>query len=201
MPSFEAARPRTSDLLELFAANHPGPRVSLGEVADALGERGFGVLILILAAPGAVPGPAIPGFTAVFAVPLSFLAVQLAAGRAEPRLPQWLLRRSIARASFRKLVGHAAPRIRRAEKWLHPRRRLPHPLALGLSLLVLILAMALPIPFANVPPAAVICLVALGMIEKDGGAVRIGLLLAGPAVAWVVALTLGGARLVAALTG
>jgi hypothetical protein len=55
-----------------------------------------------------------------------------------------------------------------------------------------------PLPFANLPPAAALTVIALGLIEKDGAAVRLGLLLAIPASLWVAALVFGGYRLVAA---
>jgi hypothetical protein len=192
-------RRRTSDFLREFAAAHGGPRVTLGEVIDALGERGFGLLILLLALPNVVPGPAMPGFSAAFAIPLSFLAAQLAGGRDEPRLPAWLLRRSMTLAGFRQLVAYAAPPIRRVERWLRPRPGLPERRWLGLALLLLTLALAVPIPFANVPPALALVVIALGLIEKDGGAVRAGLVLAVPACLWVAALVVGSYRIVSAM--
>jgi hypothetical protein len=190
-------RPRTSELLRALAAAHPGPRVSLGEVIDALGERGFGVLILLFALPNAVPGPAMPGLSAACAIPLSLLAAQLARGRDEPRLPRWLLRRSMTLARFRQLVAYTAPSIQRVERWLRPRPGLPEARPLGLALLLLTLALAVPLPFANLPPALALTLIALGLVEKDGTAVRVGLVLAIPASLWVAALTLGGYRIVA----
>jgi hypothetical protein len=194
-------RRRTSDLLIDLAARHPGPRISLGEVVDALGERGFGVFVLLLALPNMVPGPAMPGFSAAFAIPLSFLAAQLAGGRDEPRLPRWLLRRSMTIAGFRQLVTYAAPPMRRIERWLRPREGLPQPRFLGLALLVLTLALAMPIPFANIPPAMVLALIALGIIEKDGFAVGVGLALGIFACAWVVALVFGSYQIIAAIVG
>ena len=196
MPPSEEARPRTSDLLERLARQHPGPAVTLQEVADALGERGFGVLMFLLAVPNAVPGPPIPGFSVIFAIPLTLLAAQLMTERHEPWLPGWLMRRAVRLERFRRMVAHAAPRMRRIERFLQPRPGLPAPRLLGVTLLALILAMALPIPLVNLPPAVVICIVALGIVEKDGRAVRLGIVLGVLAIAWVVAVTFGGAQLV-----
>ena len=196
MPPSEEGRPRTSDLLDHLARQHPGPDVSLQEVADALGERGFGVLIFLLAVPNAVPGPPIPGFSVIFAIPLTLLAAQLMTGRHEPWLPGWLMRRSVRLERFRRMVSHAAPRMRRIERFLQPRPGLPDQRLLGVTLLALILAMALPIPLVNLPPAVVICIIALGVVEKDGHAVRLGMVLGVLAIAWVVGVTFGGAQLV-----
>jgi hypothetical protein len=182
-----------------LAAAHRGPRVTLAEVVDALGERGFGVLILLLALPNVVPGPAMPGLSAAFAIPLAFLAAQLGSGREEPRLPRWLLQRSMTLAGFRHLVGYAAPPIQRIERWLKPRRGVPEHRWLGLALLFLTLALAVPIPFANIPPALALTVIALGLIEKDGGAVRVGLVLAVPACLWVAALVLASYHIVSAM--
>jgi hypothetical protein len=192
-------RRRTSDLLSDLAAGHPGPRIRLGEVVDALGERGFGVLILLFARPNLVPGPAMPGFSAAFAIPLALLSAQLAGGRAEPRLPRWILRRSMTLAGFRHLVSYAAPPMQRIERWLRPRPGVPERKFLGLALLVLTLALAMPIPFANIPPAMVLALIALGLIEKDGRAVVVGLALGIPACAWVAVLSFAGYQLIAAI--
>ena len=38
---------RTSQLLREFVASHTEPRITLGALRDALGDRGFGVLLFI----------------------------------------------------------------------------------------------------------------------------------------------------------
>jgi hypothetical protein len=53
---------------------------------------------------------------------------------------------------------------------------------------VLAVAVALPIPFGNLIPVAAICFMALGLIERDGLVVLLGLLLT--AVALVATLFL-----------
>lgn len=192
-------RPRTSEILRDLAAAHQGPRVSLGEVVDALDERGFGVLILVLTLPNLVPGPPTPGLSTVLSIPLAFLAAQLAAGREEPQLPRWLLRRSMTLAGFRRLVAYATPAMERVERLSRPRPGVPEQRLLGLALLAVIVAFAMPIPLASLPPTAALILIALGLIERDGRAVRIGLALAVPACLWVVGLVFGGYQLLSAI--
>ena len=188
---------RTSELLARLAEDHPGPRVSLGDLVDALGERGFGLLILVLALPNVVPGPAIPGFSAIFALPLG---LQLTLRRHEPRLPGWIGRRSLSLDRFRALVARAAPLLRRLEARLRPRGL---PLggwgapALGAVLVVLALALAVPVPFGNTPAALAIIIVALGLLERDGRAVAAGVATGAVACAWIAVLLFAGARLVA----
>jgi hypothetical protein len=193
---------RTSELLARLAADHPGPRISLRDLVEALGERGFGLLMLVLALPNIVPGPAIPGFSAIFALPLVLLALQLTLRRREPRLPGWLGRRSLSLHRFQAIVAGAAPLLRRLEAGLRPRGRT---LAgrgapvLGGVLVVLALALALPIPFGNTPAALAIIIVALGLLERDGRAVAAGIVTGAMACAWIAVLVFAGARLYALL--
>ena len=42
--------------------------ITLDEILAALGNHGFGLLILVLALPNAIPGPIIPGFSVPFAL-------------------------------------------------------------------------------------------------------------------------------------
>ena len=42
---------RTSAILREFLASHPEPRISLGDLRDALEDRGFGILLFIFALP------------------------------------------------------------------------------------------------------------------------------------------------------
>jgi len=58
---------KVSELLDDLA-NRPGPRVSLAEIVAVLGDRAFGVLMLMLALPNAVGIGGIPGVSTVFGV-------------------------------------------------------------------------------------------------------------------------------------
>src|SRR5262245_54418873 len=80
---------RTSHLLRDFVTSHPEPRISLGALRDALGDRGFGVLLFIFALPNLVPVN-IPLLSAVLGLPLVLLAAQLTYGRHKPWFPRWL---------------------------------------------------------------------------------------------------------------
>src|SRR6185437_9641147 len=61
----------------------------------AEGDHGFGLLVLALALPNAVPGPLIPGFSVPFALGIAALGLQRALGLNAPRLPRLLLHLSI----------------------------------------------------------------------------------------------------------
>lgn len=169
---------RTSALLREFLENQTGDRISLGALRDALGDRGFGVLLFIFALPNLVP-ISVPMLSAVLGLPLVILAAQLSYGRHEPWLPDWLTSRSFPREGFTAVALRALPSIERIERLLRPRltgllswtgERL-----VGVAILLLALILTLPIPFANWLPAFGIAIFGLAIVEKDGVAVLAGL--------------------------
>ena len=91
-------RARISEALDQLRLSHTPARISLGELLDALGDHGFGLLILANALPNAVPGPHIPGFSAAFAIALVVLGAQLALGWRSPRIPLRVRRWSVTSA-------------------------------------------------------------------------------------------------------
>jgi hypothetical protein len=181
-------------------AGRPEPMLALGELVESMGDRGYGLLIAACALPNVLP-LYLPGLSAVFGLPLVFVALQLALGRATLWLPEALLRRSIARAQFARMVVRALPPLARLEQGLKPRwPRLAGPvaerLAGGLAVLLGLL-LSLPIPFTNIPLAIPLVLLGLALAERDGLMLPIALGL-GAAVAAVV-LLLSGALILGAL--
>jgi hypothetical protein len=169
---------RTSHLLRDFVTSHPEPRISLGALRDALGDRGFGVLLFIFALPNLVPVN-IPLLSAVLGLPLVLLAAQLTYGRHKPWFPRWLTDRSFPRDGFANVVLRSLPYLERAERLLRPRLTVllswTGERLIGLAILILALVLALPIPFANWLPACAIAIIGLAIVEKDGFAVLVGL--------------------------
>ena len=169
---------RTSQLLREFLAGETGPRIPLGALRDALGDRGFGVLLFIFALPNLVPVN-IPLLSAVLGLPLVLLAAQLSYGRHKPWFPDWLTDQTFSRQGFAAVVTRALPYLERAERLLRPRLTIllswTGERLIGIAILILALVLALPIPFANWLPACAIAIIALAIVEKDGVAVLIGL--------------------------
>jgi hypothetical protein len=186
---------RTSELLRDFVTSHPEPRISLGALRDALGDRGFGVLLFIFALPNLVPVN-IPLLSAVLGLPLVLLAAQLTYGRHKPWFPHWLTRQSFSRDGLANILLRSLPYLERAERLLRPRLTVllswTGERLIGLAILVLALILALPIPFANWLPACAIAIIGLAIVEKDGLAVLAGLAVgvASLAVAAVVVIGL-----------
>ena len=181
---------RTSVLLREFLQSETGSHVSLGDLRDALEDRGFGVLLLIFALPNLVPLN-IPLLSAVLGLPLVLIAAQLTYGRHEPWFPDWLKERSFPRDSFNAVVLRTLPALERIERLLKPRLTVllswTGERLVGAAILILAIVLTLPIPFGNWLPAFAIAIIGLAVAEKDGVAVLFGL------VTGVVSLFIAGA--------
>ncbi len=159
-------------LSEVFAdlAAEDRPRVSIRHVVEALGDRSFAPVMILLAVPNAIPF--LPGSSAVLGFLLAMIGLQLLIGMRRVRLPRRLNDWSFEREGFARMVAKLTPWLTRFERMARPRLwpesyRLAERLA-GIVAIVLAMMIALPIPFANGVPAIAICLLALGISERDG---------------------------------
>jgi len=198
-------RPRgIAAALRRLSEEHRGERLAVADLLRALGDQGFGLLILLLALPNVVPGPVIPGFSVPFAIGIALLGLQLAIGWHAPRLPGWLKRLSIERRRFERFVLRTEPVLLRLERWLRPRpsglTEGPGERLVGISLIALSLILALPVPFGNAPMGLGIIIIALGLLEGDGRALTIGLAAGLAAALWNATLIVAGAELFVAAT-
>lgn len=188
-----------SRIVAEVAARFPGERISLGEMAEAFGDRAFGLLILLLLLPSLLPGMA-----TVFGLPVLILGVQMGLGRQVPKLPGFLARQSIRREDLLRLSGASSKWLKRVEQIVKPRPgwftgpggdRL-----FGWLTAYVALMLILPGPGTNGPPAFGNIIMALGLVESDNRTIGWGVLVtvAGCAFATAILGALGWA-LVAAL--
>jgi hypothetical protein len=190
-PSSDPGRrpPKLSEILDDIAADTDRDRISVGDLLRAMESRAFGVLLLVFAFPNMLPTP--PGTSGVLGLPLLFLSAQMMLGQS-PWLPDFIARRSMTRDSFATLVGHAGPWLQRAERLLRARMLpLGHPAVqrvIGGLCLLLSMLLALPIPFANMAPAFALCIISLGVLERDGVWMILGTLTALAAVIFSVGM-------------
>lgn len=166
-----------STLLQKFAADWKGERVTVGDLVAALEQRGHGMAMLVLSLPMLLPITP-PGVSAVVGLPTVFVAMQLILRRPHVWLPGFLRRRSIETERLRKVIEKTAPYVARVEKLLKPRLNvLTESLAetlIGVAVLLIALLLVLPIPFSNIPLGLAIALLSMGLITRDGVAVLIG---------------------------
>lgn len=172
---------QTSKLILSFLEQHQGEKIFLQDLLRHMGDRAFGPTLLMCALPEALPLP-VAGVSAIIGIPLIIVSAQLLLGFASPWLPQWIANRSIKRKDFEKIVYKVLPYLEKVEKVIRPRwqffttRKVER--LLGLLLLLLGIIIALPIPLGNMLPAIAIVVICLGMIEKDGAAVVLGVAIA-----------------------
>ncbi|KQU52033.1 exopolysaccharide biosynthesis protein exod [Bosea sp. Leaf344] len=161
---------RTSGLLTALAAL-PGERLSVATIIAALKDRVYALLVVLLGLPNCLPMP--PPIPLVCGLVLGFIGIQMLAGRAVPWLPRSLLGRSIGQRELDRAVSRAVPVLIRLERFSRPRLTvLGSAIALPiLGLLILILALGLVVaaPFiGQIPLGLAVCLVGLGLVERDG---------------------------------
>jgi hypothetical protein len=168
-----------SELLKSFSASLPGETANIGMIIHFMGDRSFGALLLVLALPMALPIPA-PGISVAFGIPLILISAQLLLGRRHAWLPARLDTHTITRKELESFVAYAVPKLCILESIARPRvhwmtqdwiLRLT-----GAVCLLLALIITLPIPFGHMVPGAAISLLALGLIEHDGLAMALGLI-------------------------
>lgn len=163
-------------------AEHEGrehERATLGELVAKLDERGHALVLLLLAAPNLTPGPSMPGFSTVFAVPLVIVALEMALGRRALRLPRLLANVTIPRRRIANFIVKLEPLLARTERVLKPRApdvaTEARCRAIGAACVVLGTVLALPIPLFSLVPAMALLVIALGLLARDGVAVICGL--------------------------
>ena len=144
---------------------------------NAFGDRAFGALMLLFAAPNMLPLP--PGMSAVLGAPLLFVTAQLMLGRPTLWMPRFIRERSISARLLRPADGEAQSQsLQRASGSCGPGfPLLLHPVPeriVGAACLLLAIILFLPIPFGNIPPAFAISAFALGILERDGMATLVG---------------------------
>jgi hypothetical protein len=187
-PHPEATSAKTSAAIADLARQTDGKDVSLGGIVIALKDRGFGIFMILFALPNAV----IPGLSFLLGAPVLFFALQLAAGRSEVWLPGFLRRRVLPAALFAKITAHTARFLIWAERRVQPRwswvvsgkaERL-----LGLYIALVTAFLMTPVPLGNALPALGISLMSAGLIEKDGKATAIGIVLGFLGVCYIAAV-------------
>lgn len=147
----------------------PGPdRLTFSELATQLHARAWGGLLVIFAAINVIPLP--PGASIFFAVPLIIVTAQMAFGRASPWFPARIDRRGVAKVDLSRLIEKMEWLEVRVERMFKPRLPvLTGPTATRLiGIVCFILALMTTLPIVHVAPAAVIVLLGLALVYRDG---------------------------------
>ncbi len=169
-PEPEEVPLRLSELFHHFHLTVGAGNLTLGDLRARLGEKGFGLLLLVLSLPSALPVPA-PGYSTPFGLLLSLLGLQMICGK-QPWLPARAQARPLRAKVWSKLFGVGAKWLARTERFIRPRlpaitSSIGHGFS-GIFVLLMGLLMILPIPLTNTLPAIVIFCIGIGLSQQDG---------------------------------
>lgn len=159
----------------------PPDALTLGELLDVFGDEGLLLLTVLLTLVFLIP-VSIPGVSTVFGAAILLVGISRLSGR-----PLWLPARIRTRAlpadRLRPGLEHGMVWVRRLERISRPHRlnvitdgRVQTALNNAAFIVAALLLMA-PfgfVPFSNTLPALALLLYAVGMIQRDGGAVLLG---------------------------
>ena len=164
------ALPLGETLQELLNVNDERG-LSINEITCAVGEKGFGLLLIVLSLPSALPMPA-PGYSTPFGVVMAMIALQMIRGRRVIWLPQGLGTIRIKPKLAKTMLATASKFLSKIERFIRPRqkwiRRRTGQVGLAFVVLNMACLMMLPIPLTNTFPAMVIFMIGVGLSEEDG---------------------------------
>lgn len=161
-------------ILEKLMHDAPAESVTLGWIVENLRERSFGIVMLIIALVGLLPGASL--FAGLL---LAIPAFQMIRGRSEPALPRRIAQRKFSTTRLQRLVRRVVPSLRFIERAVRPRWSVHFGLRkrmVGTIILLLGGTMLIPVPFSHIVPILTIMLLAFAFLEEDGLLLAIALL-------------------------
>jgi hypothetical protein len=186
--------------LTTLAQDAEGATVTLDWILGSLHERAFGLFLLVLALPCCIPF--LYGIPQIVALPLMFVATQIAAGRTSPWLPARLGARTVTQDSLAKLAERARPWLEKIEALSRPRltalTRPPLDRLIGIALVIFSASILVPLPGTNTVPGFAVVIIAMGLLQRDGLLALAGTLIG---TIWIATLIVAGATLATLLKG
>lgn len=177
---------RVSEVLRGILSKNPDVQsFSVERILASIGADDFEASLMMFSLPAIVSVPSPKG---IVTVPTATIACQMAAGHDRIKLPRFIRKKSVSRRSLAVAIHAILPVLEAAEKVVRPRWRwVSHSIwrrLTGLFVLALVVAIAFPLFGFNALHATSIFVISLGMAEKDGLAVMVGV------VAGVVSLAM-----------
>jgi len=177
----------TSQQLYDFSNNLQAKDVTFAQLMDSLSQKSFASIFFILALLCFIPGVSILA-GAVLILP----SLQVIHGRSTLVLPNKIAQKSIDSKRLLKNFRWLLPKLRWLEKKIKPRGVFfSSPTAkriLGSVVLMNAVIVAIPFPLSNVLPAIALVFISLGMLEKDGLFIVLGVIISvvGMLASWAV---------------
>ncbi|NJL97246.1 exopolysaccharide biosynthesis protein [Candidatus Gracilibacteria bacterium] len=166
----------SSDIKTIFKENES---ITFGQFIQKISHKSFGVMLVVLAIPSALPLPA-AGYSVPFGIILTVLAIQMILNKKYVWFPNWINNRSLPTSKDAKLLNGMVKFLEFFENLLKPRLKILSKglfyRVLGILVLLCAISMIIPIPLTNTIPAFGVFLVGLGLLEEDGFFILAGLI-------------------------
>ncbi|HDY7983457.1 exopolysaccharide biosynthesis protein [Vibrio vulnificus] len=163
----ENQRSRTSDVIVELIKQAQSPGITLRNLTDRLGDRTFGMLLMLIALFNVLPLVSIIG-----GILIATLGLQMILGRRKAWLPSVILDRELPNEKVQAILRTFEPKVRKLEQYIYPRIQYMEAPVVdqvnGCIILLLGLLISLPFPFTNIAPAFVVMIMGLGLMERDG---------------------------------
>ncbi|EJO9870992.1 exopolysaccharide biosynthesis protein [Vibrio vulnificus] len=163
----ENQRSRTSDVIVELIKQTQSPGITLRNLTDRLGDRTFGMLLMLIALFNVLPLVSIIG-----GILIATLGLQMILGRRKAWLPSVILDRELPNDKVQAILRTFEPKVRKLEQYIYPRIQYMEAPVVdqvnGCIILLLGLLISLPFPFTNIAPAFVVMIMGLGLMERDG---------------------------------
>lgn len=181
-----------TDLLAALPQKLPEKTFRLHELLTALGSRSMSSTLLLLAIPQVLPTPLF--LANALGLLLLALTVQMAMGRSAPWLPSWLLDKSFRHERLEMVCQRVVPVLRYVERFVRPRLAgvwAKNTSLIALACVAIAMVSVVPLPFTGWVPGWALLLIALGLLQRDGLLVLIGLGLGAIAIGLLVVVLMG----------
>ncbi len=166
----------TIDLLLEIAAEIGEDGMTVGDLVDRLSDRGFGIVQLVLSLPVCIPF--LYGIPQAVAVPMIFIALQIAAGRHTLWLPQKARTRTISKDGLTSVAERSKKYVSWFENISRPRlvwlTQGPAERVFGLFMTIFCASILVPLPATNTVPGVGVAIMSIGFLERDGFLVILG---------------------------
>jgi len=160
------------DCLDEVAREHD--RVSISDIADAVGSRSYGPFLLVPALLEITPIGAVPGVPTFLATIIALVAIQMLFGHGHIWIPGVIRHRAVSGAK----VASSSRKLRRIaaflDRWFHGRLTiLTHGIPVRIAALPIIgLCLTVPpleiVPFASSGPMIAIAAFGVALLVRDG---------------------------------
>lgn len=174
MQEHARSRPVETIVDRVMETSRERERVSVEEIAEAVGRQSFGPLLLIAGLVLFSPLSGIPGVPTLFGLMILFICVQLLIGRREFWLPGWVLSKQVGSPR----LSRGLDRVRPAARWMDQRLSQRMTWLLGplgrtfISLVCLFLALVMPfmelVPFSATSAGLGLIVFGLAITANDG---------------------------------